>query len=1003
MKLAAEGAPGARALRFDFRFVKGGGYAVARRAVDLMLPENYAFVLRLRGNAPPENLELKLIDDTGENVWWCNRRDVQFPKTWQTLVTKKRQIPFAWGPKGGGEIHHVAAIEIAVTAGSGGQGTVWLDDLELRTLLPPSAPVAPIASASSVQPGHGASFAVDTLAGTWWEPRLEARHPWLQLDLGGEREVGGLVIDWAPSGRAHGYVVQGSEDGRAWQALREVRGNFRQRDYLRLPETDARYLRLTIRDYAGMGRYGIASIQVKPLEWGATPEVFYQAIAREAPRGDYPRGILGEQPYWTVVGVDGDTQEALMSEDGAIEVGKRGFSLEPFLYADGKLWAWSNVTAEDSLVGGHLPIPTVRWRGAPLELEVLAFPMRAREGSSIVARYRVTNRRVTHRQAKLYLAIRPFQVNPPTQFLNTAGGTSPIREVLQQRRLIRVNGDRGVIPLSAPTGFGTTPFDEGDITSFLRRGKLPTAVGLGDSTGFASAALEYRLDLRPGESAEVDLLLPLHDVPSQPPANPGPVGAQLDAAVKQWRRATAVGITLPGDAESVVQDLEAQIGYVLVNRDGAAIQPGSRSYERSWIRDGALTSSAMLRAGRADVVREFLEWFAKYQYENGKVPCCVDHRGADPTAELDSGGELIYLVAEYTRYTGDRDLAGRMWPQVRAAAAYLDSLRQERRTAEYRTPAKREFFGLLPPSISHEGYSAKPMHSYWDDLFALRGFKDAECLARTLGIAAEATRWARVRAEFERELRASVTAAMARHGIDYMPGCADLGDFDATSTTIALNPVQAGSALPETAVRATFEKYWKFFVARRDDREPWEAFTPYEIRNVGAFVRLGWRERANELLDWFRTYRRPAGFRQWAEVVWHDERLPRFIGDMPHTWVGTDYVRSVLDMLAWERERDDALIVGAGVRQAWVDEAPGVAVEALSTRWGKLDFTMRRAGSGVEVRLGGDLHAPRGGIVVAPPGVTARWKATVNGVRAPITSDGRVVVRKLPATVLLSP
>jgi hypothetical protein len=31
-------------------------------------------------------------------------------------------------------------------------------------------------------------------------------------------------------------------------------------------------------------------------------------------------------------------------------------------------------------------------------------------------------------------------------------------------------------------------------------------------------------------------------------------------------------------------------------------------------------------------------------------------------------------------------------------------------------------YGLLPESISHEGYSAKPMHSYWDDLWALKGY-----------------------------------------------------------------------------------------------------------------------------------------------------------------------------------------------------------------------------------------------------------------------------------------
>jgi hypothetical protein len=30
-------------------------------------------------------------------------------------------------------------------------------------------------------------------------------------------------------------------------------------------------------------------------------------------------------------------------------------------------------------------------------------------------------------------------------------------------------------------------------------------------------------------------------------------------------------------------------------------------------------------------------------------------------------------------------------------------------------PGRKLFYGLLPASISHEGYSAKPMHSHWDN------------------------------------------------------------------------------------------------------------------------------------------------------------------------------------------------------------------------------------------------------------------------------------------------
>ena len=56
------------ALRLDFSFT-GGGYAIARKELSLDLPQNYAFSFQLRGEAPSNHLEFKLVDETGENVW----------------------------------------------------------------------------------------------------------------------------------------------------------------------------------------------------------------------------------------------------------------------------------------------------------------------------------------------------------------------------------------------------------------------------------------------------------------------------------------------------------------------------------------------------------------------------------------------------------------------------------------------------------------------------------------------------------------------------------------------------------------------------------------------------------------------------------------------------------------------------------------------------------------------------------------------------------------------
>jgi hypothetical protein len=143
LKIGSDTGEDGKGMRLDFEFTRGGGYAVARRAVDLELPENYRFRFRMKAKAPVNNLEFKLVDPSGDNVWWLNQRDFHFSEDWQTVTIRKRQISFAWGPQGGGEIRKVAAIELAITAGTGGKGTVWLDDLQLELLPPTSAPQTP--------------------------------------------------------------------------------------------------------------------------------------------------------------------------------------------------------------------------------------------------------------------------------------------------------------------------------------------------------------------------------------------------------------------------------------------------------------------------------------------------------------------------------------------------------------------------------------------------------------------------------------------------------------------------------------------------------------------------------------------------------------------------------------------------------------------------------------------------------------------------------------------
>jgi hypothetical protein len=583
---------------------------------------------------------------------------------------------------------------------------------------------------------------------------------------------------------------------------------------------------------------------------------------------------------------------------------------------------------------------------------------------------------------------------------------SSIRQIAWDGTTLAVNTDARVFPLRTPDRVGAFPFDAGPVPRLLTAPDWGTGK-VRDDSGYASAALGYRLTLAPHASTTVGLVVPLSgaavrpDLQGQAPTTW--IEGEQAALVATWReRLNRVSIHVPGPGQPLIDTVRTALAHLLTTRDGPALRPGTRSYARSWIRDGAMMADSLLRLGHADVAADYLRWYAPHQFANGKVPCCIDGRGADPVPEHDSAGEFIFLAAEVYRYTHDRALLEAMWPHVEAAARYLDTLRQSERTAANLTPATRAFYGLLPASISHEGYSDKPMHSYWDDFWALKGYDGALAIATALGHSDAANRLTRQRDEFRRDLAASLRHATAAHGISYLPGSAELGDFDPTSSTIAVAPVgEVQRLLPPGLLLSTYERYWREFVDRRDGRKAWDEYTPYEMRTVGTFVRLGWRDRAQELLAFFLGGRRPVAWNQWAEVVGRDPRQPRFVGDMPHGWVASDFIRSALDLFAYERDDDQALVLGAGLPPEWLDGG-AVTVKDLRTPYGPLSYSLKREGAGVIWQVAAGLRVPPGGVVLIWPGRQPPSRdPRING-KAGRWQGTELRVDELPAKVVIN-
>jgi hypothetical protein len=995
------------AMLIEYAFLGHMGSAAAEKRFGVRLPANYQISFDLRGEGPPNNFVIRLMDSLG-NVWWVNRSNFVFPASWTRMTIRKSQIQYGWGPSGGGDLRALDRFMLMVDVVEGGKGRIWIENLCMEPLYEGGNPPLRVLASSSEQgywphPDSGGN------AVTGWRSLTGKKEAWLQADCGRGRDLGGLVVVWEKGRRAGSFDVLLSDDGRSWRTAYRAVECGGERSCVFLGESAPRFIRLNLKDAGKERAFGIRRLDLKGPEFGFSVNDFFRGIASESPRGWYPRYLCGEQSYWTIVGAPGDSRKALVNEQGMIETDKLSCSLEPFLYTEGGLTTWNDAALTQHLEKEYLPIPSVRWQtNDSLLLTTTALAAGTPGSSSLLVRYSVANRSARRREGKLFVAMRPFQVNPPWQTFTIVGGVARI-DTISYDGAVHLNGI-SVVPLTEPSAFGAAQFDAGELTGYLCEGRVPPARGVIDHFGYASAALRYDFDIPPGGSKEVVLGIPWHG--DRSPGLPGQVRPEdaplwfdsvLAGVSASWDSLLhGVDITLPREAGAIVNTVKSNLAYILINADGPALQPGARTYQRSWVRDGALTSAALLEMGIDPPVRRYIDWYATYQYPDGMIPAVVESRGPEPTPEHDSHGEFLYMIREYFSFSRDTAWLKGKWGSVWKTFRYIQSLRNERKTDRYRrgTPLERACYGLVPASISHEGYCPAPMHSYWDDFFILRGLRDAALIAPLAGERDRAGLIAAERDDCGADLLASLRQAILNTGVKFIPGCAELGDFSGLSTTVAVTPCGVLDVMPGEETRYTFDESYRMFLARRDNSVAWDSYLPYEARFIGAYVMLNEKERAEAILDYLMHDRRPQAWNEWAEVVWKNPRAPKSIGDMPHSWAASDFIRSFRTMLAYERERDSSLILCPGIPDAWVRDPAGVTVRNLPTHFGPLTYALRSDGNRVIVEIGAGTDMPPGNIRVRSP-LTAS-PAEITGA-APSAADPReAIVRSLPARVVFT-
>jgi hypothetical protein len=196
--------------------------------------------------------------------------------------------------------------------------------------------------------------------------------------------------------------------------------------------------------------FGICEVKFLDIKNSLTLNDFLIYTAKNSPAGNYPRYFSEQATYWTITGVNNDVKEALINEDGMVEVDKGLFSIEPMIKSGDSLYNWSNVKSVQYL--GYSEgdsefnfIPSVAWQCDDLKFVTgVASVGEANINSRLDISYSFENLSKQPKDFEFYLLIRPFQVNPYYQWLNITGGAGKIKSIKERDADILVD-DKVVI------------------------------------------------------------------------------------------------------------------------------------------------------------------------------------------------------------------------------------------------------------------------------------------------------------------------------------------------------------------------------------------------------------------------------------------------------------------------------------------------------------------------------------------------------------------------------
>ncbi|MEW6456605.1 MAG: sugar-binding domain-containing protein [Acidobacteriota bacterium] len=732
---------------------------------------------------------------------------------------------------------------------------------------------------------------------------------------------------------------------------------------------------LRINDWGGGG--GISKLPAGlsiERELLLDPREYVIEKSKKYPDLFWPYWVQGKGIAWTMVGTENTLEEFLRSHDGSVGATTWPFTLNCWVMdgENNKVVAPEKMPFDkikSNLYGGYIPISEYSFKLNEISLKTSFFSadidkdLMFKKESGI---YQILIENPTNKtkKIKIFVSIRPYLVN---------GNVGKVHKLEwdKESNSIIINDNLSISSDVMISGFYASSIrKENDISKFILDGnyqeKLESKIE--DETGMANGFLLYNLSIPPKIIAKINVIgffdphrFSKEDFLSLKEIDFEKILQNLSSSWENRLKKAKIEIA----DKRVIDAFYASLAYILISMDNNMPHPGPLAYNLFWARDSAYITAALLRAGFSDVVEKSLPYYMKSQKEDGEFPSIFDInlKSVGPH-EWDAQGQAIFSLAEYYRFTKNKDYLKNYFQNVLKGCQFLGKIREKNLDEKLR---ETFFYGILPPSVSAEDLGPGTWHHYWDDFWAIRGLYDGAYLAKEIG-KKEESKWMKHEAEnLKMSVKASYEKIMREKEIDWIPnGPDDLeGSSMARGTSPGLWP--GGGLSPEDEkVRKSFERYHEKWIAPYGGAYLHQnRFWPYGFELGYCFLILGMNDKVHQIIDWHLNHQTFPENYSWAEQI--DPKTLYFqSGDMPHCWVAADYVNLVRALFL--REDEEKLILCSGIKEEWFQNGNKINIENLPSYFGNLSYYLGRKDEERKLilKIEGNAQPPSGYKLIIP-------------------------------------